>query len=116
MSDEVQARRQAEAAAEAVAEAPAAYRPDIDFEKELFEAAVNLRGTVAPADSRPVVVTQTQSARCIVMKVMYHASPMPKYYSALQYRQSSKNNLPVAPSTSFPIRQVANMATIHGSV
>jgi len=26
-----------------------AYRPDIDFEKELFEAAVNLRGTVAPA-------------------------------------------------------------------
>ena len=25
------------------------YKPDIDFEKELFEAAVNLRGTVAPA-------------------------------------------------------------------
>lgn len=27
--------------------------PDIDFEKELFEAAVNLRGTVAPADYVP---------------------------------------------------------------
>lgn len=39
-----------EAQAEAVAgaQAVAAHRPDIDFEKELFEAAVNLRGTVVP--------------------------------------------------------------------
>jgi len=33
-----------------------AYRPDIDFEKELFEAAVNLRGTVAPADYKHYVL------------------------------------------------------------
>jgi type I restriction enzyme M protein len=32
------------------------YKPDIDFEKELFEAAVNLRGTVAPADYKHYVL------------------------------------------------------------
>jgi len=32
------------------------YKPDIDFEKELFEAAVELRGTVAPADYKHYVL------------------------------------------------------------
>jgi len=37
-------------------ESKIAYKPDIDFEKELFEAAVNLRGTVAPADYKHYVL------------------------------------------------------------